>query len=158
MQDEKRLFAPTSPGLDPEALRRAQRATALEQLFQVFSGATPEKIIAYVKAAEGLDPKDLAIACIRLVERWTKTTVPPFAVVRETTLEIAGERIARGETYTKHPTEVRELIQRRLSSLQEDHGDRTKGIASRIKPHEESWIQAHWEQFRETFHWPPYSA
>lgn len=143
---------------DPEILARAKRATALEALFQAFSGGTPERMLAYVKAAEGLDEQHLSLAAIRLIERWQKTTVPPFAVLRETTLQIGAERIAGGKNPKKTPEQTRELVKRRLALLREDHGGLTIGAASRIDPQDEAQIRAHWEQFGPGFDWPPTTA
>ena len=157
MRDDERRPASTSaraPSLDAEALLRAERMTALEALFQAFSGGTPEKLRAYVLAAEKLDPRDLAIATVRLIERWTKTTIPAFAVIRETCLEIAGERISKGERRSMTSEQVRALIYRRLEALREGQ---PYGTAGRVNP-TECWIEAHWEQFREAFAWPAYEA
>jgi len=109
-------------------------------------------MIAYIQAAEDLDPKFMALACIRLVERWTKTTVPPFAVVRETTLEIAGEIQSRGETRSRSQAETRALVQRRLAALNDPPSWR-----QRWNPNDEKTIQAHWEQFAEMLNLGPYA-
>ena len=133
------------------------RLTSIEQLFQAFSGGTPEKLRAYVLAAEKLSPRDLAVATVRLIERWTKTTIPPFAVLRETTLQIAGERLSQGTIPQMTSEQTRALVIRRLEALKQDpSGERAYGTVTRIDPHDERWIKLHWEQFRETFHWPAY--